>query len=92
MSLEVVIVGQDKNLKVRYFPNSDYLELDKIKYIIDLEPSATIPTKKIQPEELEDLEEGEPLPCIDVVKGTPLHFIIDSGNQKNLISTRSSRY
>jgi hypothetical protein len=62
--------------------NSD-LELDKGKYIIDIEPSVTIVTKKVQPE---DLEEGERLFHLQMwVKGTPLHFIVESGSQKNLI-------
>jgi hypothetical protein len=43
------------------------LELDsnskhnKWKHIIDVEPISTIAAKKIQPEELEELEEGEHL-------------------------------
>jgi hypothetical protein len=42
----------------------------------------------IQPEEPEELEEGEGLFHSQMwVKGTPLHFIVDSGSQKNLIST-----
>jgi hypothetical protein len=44
-------------------------------------------TTTIQPEELEDPEEGERLFHSQMwVKGTPLHFIVDSGSQKNLIS------
>lgn len=34
-------------------------EPDKGKWIIDVEPSATITTTKIQPKELEELKEGE---------------------------------
>jgi hypothetical protein len=45
-------------------------------------------TTTIQPEEPEDPEEGEHLFHSQMwVKGTPLHFIVDSGSQKNLIST-----
>jgi hypothetical protein len=45
-------------------------------------------TTKIQPEEPTDPEEGEmPLHSQMWVKGTPFHFIVDSGSQKNLIST-----
>jgi hypothetical protein len=44
-------------------------------------------TATIQPEEPEDPEEGEHLFHSQMwVKGTPLHFIVDSGSQKNLIS------
>jgi hypothetical protein len=52
----------------------------KGKWIIDAEPSATITTTKIQPDESEELEEGEHLFHSQMwVKGTPLHFIVDSG-------------
>jgi hypothetical protein len=45
-------------------------------------------TTTIQPEEPIDLEEGERLLHSHMwVKGTPMHFIVDSGSQKNLIST-----
>jgi hypothetical protein len=44
-------------------------------------------TTTIQPEEPEDPEEGEHLFHSHMwVKGTPMHFIVDSGSQKNLIS------
>jgi hypothetical protein len=44
-------------------------------------------TTTIQPEELVDPEEGEQLFHSQMwVKGTPLHFIVHSGSQKNLIS------
>jgi hypothetical protein len=57
------------------------------RWIIDVEPSATIATTKLQPGELDEPEEGERLFHSQMwVKGTPLHFIIDSGSQKNLIS------
>jgi hypothetical protein len=52
-----------------------------------MEPSATIATTKLQPGELDEPEEGEHLFHSQMwVKGTPLHFIIDSNIQKNLIS------
>jgi hypothetical protein len=55
--------------------------------IIDAEPSATIATTKLQPSEPDEPEEGEHLFHSQMwVKGTLLHFIIDSGSQKNLIS------
>jgi hypothetical protein len=52
-----------------------------------MEPSATVATTKLQPGEPDEPEEGERLFHSQMwVKGTPLHFIIDSGSQKNLIS------
>jgi hypothetical protein len=57
------------------------------RQIIDAEPSATVATTKIQPGEPDDPEEGERLFHSHMwVKGTPLHFVVDSGSQKNLIS------
>jgi hypothetical protein len=62
-------------------------EPEKGRQIIDAEPSATIATTKIHPGEPDEPEEGECLFHSQMwVKGTPLHFIIDSGSQKNLIS------
>jgi hypothetical protein len=58
------------------------------RQIIDVDPTAIVATTTIQPEEPIDPEEGERLFHSQMwVKGTPLHFIIDSGSQKNLIST-----
>jgi hypothetical protein len=57
--------------------------------IIDVEPSATIATTKLQPGEPDEPEEGERLFHSQMwVKGNPLHFIIDSGSQKNPISSK----
>jgi hypothetical protein len=57
-------------------------------HIIDADPTAIVSTATIQPEEQTDPEEGERIFHSQMwVKGTPLHFIIDSGNQKNLISS-----
>jgi hypothetical protein len=57
-------------------------------HIIDAEPTAIVATTAIQPEEPTNPEEGEHLFHSQMwVKGTPLHFIVDSGSQKNLIST-----
>jgi hypothetical protein len=70
--------------------NVDYdskLEPERRRWIIDAEPSATVATTKLQPGELDEPEEGECLFHSQMwVKGTPLHFIIDIGSQKNLIS------
>jgi hypothetical protein len=57
------------------------------KQIIDVEPSATFSTTKVCPSEPEEPEEGECLFHSQMwVKGATIHFIVDSGNQKNLIS------
>jgi hypothetical protein len=62
-------------------------ELERGRQIIDAEPSATIATTKLQHGEPDEPEEGEHLFHSQMwVKGTPLHFIVDSGSQKNLIS------
>jgi hypothetical protein len=46
-------------------------------------------TKTIQPEKPVDHEEGERLFHSQMwVKGTPLHFIVDNDNEKNLISAK----
>jgi hypothetical protein len=64
-------------------------EHNKGKHIIDVEPTTTIMTTTIQPEEPEEPEEGEHLFHSHMwVKGTPLHFIVDNGSQKNLISAK----
>jgi hypothetical protein len=58
------------------------------RWIIDVEPSATVYTTKIHPGEPDELEEGERLFHSQMwVKGTLLYFIVDSGIHKNLIST-----
>jgi hypothetical protein len=62
-------------------------ELERGRWIIDAEPSATVATTKLQLGEPDEPEEGECLFHSQMwVKGTPLHFIVDSGSQKNLIS------
>jgi hypothetical protein len=56
------------------------------KRIIDVEPSAMVTTTKVQPSELEETKEGECLFHSHMwVKGDSLHFIVDSGSQKNMI-------
>jgi hypothetical protein len=56
------------------------------KWIIDVEPNAIFATTKVQPSEPEEPEEGECLFHSHMwVKGTLLHFIVDSNSQKNLI-------
>jgi hypothetical protein len=69
-------------------PDSEYdSENNGKRQIIDIDPIVTVMITTIQPEEPTDLEEGEHLFHLQMwVKGNPLHFIVDSGNQKNLIS------
>jgi hypothetical protein len=51
------------------------------RQIIDVDPTAIVATIAIQPEEPKDQEEGEHLFHSQMwVKGTPLHFIVDSGS------------
>jgi hypothetical protein len=62
-------------------------ELERGRQSIDMEPSATVSTTKLQPSEPDEPEEGEHLFHSKMwVKGTLLHFIVDSSRQKNLIS------
>jgi hypothetical protein len=62
-------------------------ETDHGRKIIEAEPNVTISTTKMQPDDPEETEEGECLFHSQMwVQGKPLHFIVDSGSQKNLIS------
>jgi hypothetical protein len=55
--------------------------------IIDTDPTAIVATVAIQTKEPTYPEEGESLFHSHMwVKGTPLHFIVDSKRQKNFIS------
>jgi hypothetical protein len=55
--------------------------------IIDTNPTAIVAIVAVQPEEPTDLEEGGHLFHSQMwVKETPLHLIVDSISQKNLIS------
>ena len=69
------------------YPDSDSdSEMEKGKQIIDAEPSATVATTQIQPEDPEEMEEGEHLFHSQMwVNGVLLQFIVDNGSQKNLI-------
>jgi hypothetical protein len=70
-----------------YVDSNSELELERGRQIIDAEPSATIATTKLQSGEPDEPQEGERLFHSHMwVKGTPLHFIIDRGSQKNVIS------
>ena len=56
-------------------------EPERGRWIIDAEPSAIVATTKLQPSEPDEPEEGEHFFHSQMwVKGTPLHFIIDSGS------------
>jgi hypothetical protein len=55
------------------------------KWIIDVERNAIFATTKVQPSELDERERL--FHSHMWVKGALLHFIVDSGSQKNLIST-----
>jgi hypothetical protein len=76
---------KDKELKLDSETDSENTGKRKI---IDEDPTSIVVTATIQPEEPTDPEEGEFIFHSHMwVKGTPLHFIVDSGIQKNLIST-----
>jgi hypothetical protein len=69
---------------------SDYENIGK-RQIIDADPTAIVATTTIQLEEPTDPEEGECLFHSQMwVKGTPLHFIVDSGSQRTSSQQRSS--
>jgi hypothetical protein len=80
-SLVAEIKGKEPN------PDSEYDSENNGKgQIIDVDPTAIVATAAIQPEEPTDPEEVERLFHSQMwVKGTPLHFIVDSGSHKNLI-------
>jgi hypothetical protein len=63
-------------------------ELERGRWIIDAEPSSIVATTKLHPSEPDELEEGKFLFHSHMwVKGTLLHFIVDSSIQKKHIST-----
>jgi hypothetical protein len=66
-------------------------EPERGRWIIDVEPSATIATTKLQPSEPDEPEEGECLFHSQMwVKGTPLHFIMDRVARRTSSQQRSS--
>jgi hypothetical protein len=80
------LVVEIKDKELNPDSESDSENIDR-RQIIDTDPTAIVATTTIQPEEPTDPEEGEHLFHSQMwVKGTPLHFIVDSGSQKNLIS------
>jgi hypothetical protein len=79
-------VAEIKDKEPNLDSESDFENNGK-RQIIDADPTAIVATATIQPEEPIDPEEGERLFHSHMwVKGTLLHFIVDSGSQKNLIS------
>jgi hypothetical protein len=81
----LVVEIKDKESK----PDSESdSENTRKRQIIDTDPTTIVANETIQPEEPTDPEEGERFFYKHFwVKGTQLHFIIDRGIQKNLIST-----
>jgi hypothetical protein len=75
-------------VEIKYKESNPDSENTDRRHIIDADLIAIVGTATIQPEEPTDFEEGELLFHSQMwVKGTPLHFIIDSESQKNLISS-----
>jgi hypothetical protein len=80
-------VAEVKSSKKNAGSDSD-LEPEKWRRIIDVKISAKVSTTKIRSCEPDEPGEGEHLFDSQMwVKGIPLHFIVDSSIQKNLIST-----
>jgi hypothetical protein len=80
------LLAETKSLGLDVDSDSD-LEPENGRWIINVEPSVTVATTKVHPKELEETEEWKPLFHSHMwVKGTPLHFVVNSGSQKNLIS------
>jgi hypothetical protein len=78
---------------LKYVVSNSELKPEKGRRIIDAEPNATIATTKIYPSELDEPEEGKRFFHSQMwVKGTMLHFIVDSGSQKNLISMEAIKW
>jgi hypothetical protein len=74
------LVAEIKDKELNPDSKSDSENTGK-RQIIDANPTAIVVTATIQPEEPTDPEEGERLFHSQMwVKGTPLHFIVDSGS------------
>jgi hypothetical protein len=80
-----VVEIKDKELK----PDSEFVSKNTgRRQIIDVDPTTIAATATIQPKEPTYPEEGEHIFYSKMwVKGTPMHFIVDSRSKKNLIST-----
>jgi hypothetical protein len=71
-------VAEIKDKELNPHSESDSKNTDK-RQIIDADPTVIVATATIQPEEPIDPEEGECLSHSHMwVKGTSLHFIVDS--------------
>ena len=65
-----------------------YSDMEKGNHIINVESIATISTTNIQPNESEEIGEGEQLFHSHMwVKENPLHYIVDDEIKKNMILT-----
>jgi hypothetical protein len=72
----VEIKDKESNPDLEFDPKNN-----EKRQIIDTDPTATVATTTIQPEEPIDPEEGECLFHSQMwVKGTSLHFIVDSSS------------
>ena len=64
-----------------YVGSNSKSKQERGRKIIDVEPNSTIATTKLHHGEPDEPEEGEHLFHSQMwVKGTPLHFIVDSGS------------
>jgi hypothetical protein len=78
-------VAEVKDSKSNAGSDSD-TEPERGVQIIDVEPNATVATTKLHLGEPDEPKEGECRFHSQMwLKGTPLHFIIDSSRQKNII-------
>jgi hypothetical protein len=79
-------VAEIKDKELNPDSKSDYENTGK-REIIDVDPTVIVMIATIQPEEPTDPEDGEHLFHSEMWgKGTLLHFIVDSGIHKNLMS------
>ena len=79
------IKSSELDLDSNYEPNGT--TKNNGKKIIDADPTSTVATTQIQLDNLEESEAEERLFHSQMwVEGMPLHFVVDNGNQKNLIS------
>jgi hypothetical protein len=79
-------VAEIKDKELNPDSEFDYENTSK-RQIIDADPTVIVMTATIQPEEPTDPKDEERLFHSQMwVKGTLLHFIVDSRSQKNLIS------
>jgi hypothetical protein len=81
------LVAKIKDKEQNPDSKSDSKNIGKGK-IIDTSPTVIVMNTIIEPEEPTNTEQGEHLFHSHMyLKGTPLHFLVHRGSQKNLIST-----